>query len=165
MSGRVIEPATADDVDRMVELWLALVEHGRDHGLHLLAAPNRTIARETLAAAAANDRAFVARDGDRIVGFANCSLDRGAFETDVSRGVVDNVYVLPRYRGEGIGSDLVTAAERRLADLDVDVVAVETMADDDRIEAFYRERGYSPQRTLLERRVETHRKPDPGATE
>lgn len=160
----MIEPATVDDLDRVLDLWQRLVEHGREHGLHLHSAANRRLARERLAAAVGDDRVFVARD-EEIVGFADCELPPETFEADVTRGVVENVYVLPERRGEGIGTALVEAAERRLADLGAEVVAVETLAADDRVRRFYRRQGYRPQRVVLERRIENHRKDDGGDTE
>lgn len=150
-----VHEATLEDLDRVLECWLALIEHGQQYGAHIQAAPNRTVARETLAAAIADDLAFVARLDGRVVGFCSLTVESGGFERDVDRGVIENLYVEPAARGEGLGGALLTAGERRLVERGVDVLAVETMLADEDVQEFYAERGYRPHRVTLERRVET----------
>lgn len=152
-----VEPATLEDLDRVLECWLALIEHGRQYGLHIESSPNRTVARETLAAAIADDLAFVARVDGRVVGFCSLTVEMGGFERDVDRGVIENLYVEPAARGEGIGTGLLAAGERQLLERGVDVVAVETLVADEDVQSFYAERDYRPHRVTLERRVETDR--------
>ncbi|AGN02758.1 putative sporulation regulator [Salinarchaeum sp. Harcht-Bsk1] len=152
-----IAEATIDDLDAIVDRWVALIDHGDQYGLHIRGEANRTIARESLAAAIADDLAFVATIEDRVVGFCSLTLETGGFERDVVRGVVENLYVDPAARGVGLGSALLEAGERRLVERGADVIAVETMAVHESIRAFYEERGYRPHRLTLERRVETNR--------
>lgn len=146
-----VEDATAADLDRLVECWTALVDHGRTHGLHLLSDPNQLVARQTLAAAVADDRVLVARHADRVVGFCSLALETGGFQRDVTRGLVENLYVEPAARGAGLGSALLAAGEARLADLGADAVVVETLVADVDVQAFYRDRGYEPHRVALEK--------------
>lgn len=157
MSDAVIEDATAADVDRLLELWQALVEHGRQYGLHLLSDANELGARQTLAAAVADDRVLVARVDDRVVGFCSVQIDGGGFERDVTRGIVENLFVEPAARGEGVGSELLDAGEERLVDRGATVLAVEAMAADADVREFYEERGFRPHRVAFEKRVETNR--------
>jgi len=152
-----IRHATTADLEALLACWLSLVAHGREHGLHLRTDANRTIARETLAAAIADDRAFVADEDDAVVGFCSLSLERGGFDRDAPRGVVENLYVDPGARGDGLGSALLAAGEDRLRELGAEIVAVETMAADEAAGEFYAERGYAPHRLTLEKRVETNR--------
>lgn len=152
-----VEAATLEDLDRVLECWQALVDHGRQYGLHIESSPNRTVARETLAAAIADDLAFVARVDGRIAGFCSLTVETGGFERDVDRGVVENLYVEPAARGDGLGTALLAAGERRLVERGVDTVSVETMVADEDVQSFYAERGYRPHRVTLERRVETDR--------
>ncbi|GAB3681545.1 N-acetyltransferase [Salinarchaeum chitinilyticum] len=156
-SDDAIREATMADLDDVVEAWVDLVEHGRAHGLHIEATSNRTVARQTLAAAIDDDLAFVASAGDRIVGFCSLALETGGFDRDVDRGVVENLYVEPSARGRGLGSALLAAGEQRLIDRGADAIAVETMIADEDVVEFYRERGYRPQRLSVEKRVETNR--------
>jgi GNAT superfamily N-acetyltransferase len=152
-----VEPATLEDLDRVLECWLALIEHGRQYGIHIETSPNRTIARETLAAAIAEDLAFVARVNGRVVGFCSLTVETGGFERDVDRGVIENLYVEPGMRSEGLGAALLAAGERRLVERGADVVAVETMVADETARSFYADRDYHPHRVTLEKRVETDR--------
>jgi GNAT superfamily N-acetyltransferase len=152
-----VEDATLEDLDRVLECWLALIEHGRQYGLHIEPSPNRTVARETLAAAIADDLAFVARLDGRVVGFCSLALETGGFERDVDRGLIENLYVEPAVRGEGLGAALVAAGERRLVENGVQTIAVETMVADEDVQSFYADRGYRPHRVTHEKRVETDR--------
>lgn len=159
-----IDDATADDVERVVELWTDLVEHGRAYGLTLRSDANRLVAREVLAAAVGDDRVLVARAGTageqdesadgRVVGFCSLALETGGFERDSVRGVVENLYVEPAARGEGLGSALLETAEERLAERGAGTVAVEAMVADDAVRSFYRDRGFEERRVTLAKRVE-----------
>lgn len=152
-----VRAATVEDLESLVECWVALIEHGRQQGLHIEAGANRTVARETLAAAAADDRAFVAVLRREVVGFCSVSVGATGFDRDVDRGVVENLYVAPPARDDGLGSALLRAGERRLRELGADVLAVETMAADEAARSFYEQRGYAPHRVTVEKRVETNR--------
>jgi ribosomal protein S18 acetylase RimI-like enzyme len=83
------------------------------------------------------------------VGFVGFSLERGDYERDAVRGTVSNLYVTPERRGEGIGAALLDAAERELAEVGADHVALEALADNDRAQEFYADRGYGPHRVEL----------------
>lgn len=157
VSGRVIEAATVEDLDRLVDLWVDLVEHGRSYDLSMRAEENRLVAREVLVAAVADDRVYVARDDDRVVGFCHLQFESGGFERDRDRGVIENLYVEPDYREAGLGSDLLEAGEERLAELGAEEVALEALVTDERVRSFYSDYGFSPTRVTLAKRVETNR--------
>jgi len=154
----VITTATTDDIDRLVELWVALMETGQADGGHLDPAASKAAARRHLAAAIIDDRILLARPENLIVGFASVTRERGTFEMECTRGIVENLYVVPSARRQGIGAALLEAAEGRLHELGADVVAVETLAANEAGRAFYRAQGYRPHRVTLERRVESDRK-------
>jgi ribosomal protein S18 acetylase RimI-like enzyme len=156
-----VEPATPGDADAVADLWVALVESQHPHGTHLRGAPNRAVAREFLAASAADDALYVARDGG-LVGFVQVHVADGAFDTDAVRGVVDNLFVVPGRRDEGVGSRLLDAAEDALARKGAGVVSVEAMADNDAARRLYESRGYRSHRVEYERPAnDTHtRDPD-----
>ncbi|MFW5917440.1 MAG: GNAT family N-acetyltransferase [Halorubrum sp.] len=146
-----VTPATVDDIDPVTDLWVALARGQRRHGSTLLAEDNRGTVREWVARSVVTGELLVARDGDASadaepVGFVGFSLDRGGYERVRTRGTVSNLFVVPDRRGEGIGADLLHAAERALREAGADAVALEALAANDRARAFYSERGYEPHR-------------------
>ena len=148
--GSTVAPATVDDVDDVTDLWVALAEGQRRHGSTLLAEPNRAAVREWVARSVVTGELLVARDGDgRPIGFVGFSLDREGYERDRVRGTVSNLFVVPERRGEGIGADLLDAAERALAASGAEAVALEALADNDRARTFYTDRGYDRHRVEL----------------
>lgn len=177
-----IEPATARDLDDLADAWVDLAETQRRHGSHLRASANRDEVQPLLAhhvvqgtvlvaweeagrdddwagdGRAPRDRTDGARvDGDRdadvLVGFVNFGLEEGALESDATRGVVHNLYVVPDSRGGGVGSSLLDAAESALADRGADVVAIEALWGNEGARRLYERRGYEPHRVQFERTV------------
>jgi ribosomal protein S18 acetylase RimI-like enzyme len=152
-----VAPATVDDVDDVTDLWIALAEDQRRHGSTLLAEQNRAAVREWVARSVVTGELLVARDEEgnededegRPIGFVGFSLDREGYERDRVRGTVSNLFVVPDRRGEGVGADLLEAAERALAAAGADAVALEALADNDRARAFYADRGYGLHRVEL----------------
>jgi ribosomal protein S18 acetylase RimI-like enzyme len=145
-----VEEATVDDVEAVTELWVELAEGQRAYGSDLLSEGNRTTVRERLARQAVTGGLLVARgEADRIVGFVTFEPEQGSFEKRVTVGVVQNIYVVPERRDEGIGSELLADAERRLYADGAEVVTLEAMADNERAVAFYRRHGYRPHRVAM----------------
>ena len=151
-----VEPGTTADADAVADRWVDLAAEQRAFDSHLLAEENRGTVRAAVARSAVADELLVARtDGDDIVGFVTFGIETGHYEQDATRGVVRNIAVVPDRRGEGIGSDLLRAAERRLAEAGADALALEVMADNDDARRFYRRHGYAPHRVELEKSVES----------
>ncbi|MXR51865.1 GNAT family N-acetyltransferase [Halovenus sp. WSH3] len=148
-----IRDADTDDADAVVEMWLALAEGQRQYGSHIPAEPNRTQIRESVLRHITAEHLLIAQ-GDRCRGFVMFTVEQGSFEQDVDRGIIENLYVRPECRGEGTGSELLAAAERRLEDRGVDTVALNVMADNDAARKFYRRHGYAPHRLEVEKSVE-----------
>lgn len=159
MDDVTIEGGDSDDVDAVTDLWVRLAAGQREHGSHLLPGENRTTIRESVARHAVGNTLLVARAED-LVGFAMVAVETGAFEQDCTRGIVENLYVVPERRDEGVGTALVEAAEARLADRGADVVSIEVMADNEPARELYRRLGYGPHRIELEKPVksDTHSK-------
>lgn len=174
-----VEPATTDDVDVLVDQWVALAGEQRSHGTYVLPEENRAGIREDFLRRAVTGELLLARedpsevvegDGDGnggadrtddypglregIVGFVSFGTTPGGFAEDVDRGLVSNLYVRPDRRNEGVGATLLSAAEERLADAGMTVVTLEAMADNDEARRFYRERGYAPHRVELSKSLE-----------
>lgn len=153
-----VEPATADDVDAVTDMWVALAAGQREYGATLRAEANRETVREWAAQSAVTGGLLVARDpespgdssdGTGLVGFVGFSLERGDYERDAVRGTVSNLFVVPERRGEGIGTALLDEAERALRERGADRVALEALDDNDHARAFYAERGYDRHRVEL----------------
>jgi len=138
------------EADRLVELWLALADGQRAYGSHLLVEENSERIRESILRHVVSESLLVARDGE-VVGFVMFSTETGSYEQDHSRGVVENLYVVPDRRDEGIGTALLAAAEARLSELGADAIALDVMADNESARRFYRDRGYRPHRVELEK--------------
>jgi len=156
-----IELAAVEDAETVAELWVDLASEQRQHDSHVRPGANEGVIRDELTRHAVTDRLIVARDG-AIVGFVMFTVDRGSYEMDVTQGIVENLYVAPEHRDEGIGSGLLAAAERRLATLGVDTVVLEAMADNLDARRFYRRHGYGSYRVKLEKPLESdnHSKED-----
>lgn len=156
-----IEPATLDDLDALEDRWVDLVESQREYGAHLLGESNRGKGRDVLAQYIASDKVAVARPSgarysvgsDDILGFIMFYLEEGMYEQRVTRGIVENLYVIPEARESGIGSALMEYAEATLADLGAEVVAVSVMAENRMAREFYRGRAYSSHRVVFERKL------------
>ncbi|MFB6105254.1 MAG: GNAT family N-acetyltransferase [Halobacteriaceae archaeon] len=148
----LIEPADNDDLDELADLWVDLVASQREHGTHLLASPNRTAARDVLGRYVTAGDVLVARD-TQIQGFVMYHVQTGLYQQDQERGVIDNVYVRPAVRDQGLGSALLTAAEDALIEAGVDVLSISVLAANDRARALYERHGYTTHRLELERTV------------
>lgn len=142
--------ADVDDIDRIVQLWIDLADGQRQYGSHILASENATQIRESVARYVIGDRLLLARE-DGILGLVMFRSEQGRFEQDCSRGVVENLYVVAGARNEGIGSELLAAAESQLAEAGVDTVTLDVMATNEDARRFYREHGYDSHRVELER--------------
>lgn len=151
-----IEPATTGDVDGVTDMWVALAAGQREYGATLRAEANRAAVREWAARSAVTGELLVARapNGERegepaLVGFVGFSIERDGYERDGVRGTVSNLYVAPERRGEGVGAALLDAAERALAEMGADRVALEALAANDRAREFYADHGYDRHRVEL----------------
>ena len=142
-----------DRTDEIVEMWLSLAAGQRAHSSHILPEANRTVIRESVLRRIVGDQLLVVRD-DGLHGFVMFAVESGNYELDVTRGVIENLYVSPERRGQGIGSRLLSAAEAQLVDQGVDTITLDVMAGNERARSFYRDHGYSPQRIQMEKRVD-----------
>lgn len=165
--------ATGDDVAAVTEQWVALAREQRAHDSHLLHDENREQARDlvgqyvhadgiAVATTAGDGESSFSGDSSPIVGFVMFHVETGFFETDVTRGVVDNVYVVPDARDQGVGTALLEFAEGELADRGADVLAVEALWDNEAARRLYERRGYDQHRVTYERAAAE--RPNSGTT-
>ena len=150
----VVEAGTTDDVDEVVERWVELAEGQRAFGSHLLAADNHEVVRDAIVRRLVAGELLVARADESIVGFVTFGLETGVYAQDTTRGVVQNIYVVPESRGEGVGSTLLRSAEESLFESGADAISLEVMADNDDARRFYQRHGYRPHRVEMEKRPE-----------
>ncbi|WP_121821572.1 GNAT family N-acetyltransferase [Halostella salina] len=159
-----VEAPTTEDLATLVDQWVRLAAEQRDHGSRLLADSNRGPIRETLARSVVTGNALVGRDDGGVVGFVTFEPDTGSYETDVTTGTVTNLFVRPDRRGEGVGSELLAAAERALAEDGADAVSLEVLAGNEAARRFYRREGYDSHRVTMTKPLadesDTHSKDD-----
>jgi ribosomal protein S18 acetylase RimI-like enzyme len=157
-----IESPTVADLETLADRWVELARGQLAYGSHLRPAANRGLVRDTIAHHVATGGVLVARTVDEakstIVGFVMFAPESGQYEQDVTRGVIQNLYVVPDWRDAGIGEALLAAAESRLAENGMDVVTLDAMADNEAARRFYRRQGYHIYRVELEKRVENDNK-------
>lgn len=149
-----ITTASTDDIDAVVDLWVELARGQQAYGSHLCGAENRPTVRETIVQRIVTDDLLIARREGTICGFVMVTIARGRYEQTVTRGIIENLYVAPQHRREGIGTALLEAGEQRLADAGATVVSLEAMADNDTARQFYAAHGYTPHRIELEKPTE-----------
>jgi ribosomal protein S18 acetylase RimI-like enzyme len=147
-----------DDVDRLSELWVDLARDQRAYRSHLLDEENRGAVREALARSVVMGEVLVAREATpdtsgptAVAGFVMFGIEAGAYDQDVRRGVVHNLFVRPERRDDGLGSRLLSAAESALADRNAEVVSLEAMIANEDAVRFYERHGYRPHRVELEK--------------
>lgn len=112
----MIRTANAHDVDAIGELWLQLVAYHRQIDPENMpeAAPDgarRYAVRIGDSLDDSHTRVFVAEDKGRVVGYVMGVIVDMLPETfSASRsGFLADIYVLPHYRGQGVGRSLVEA--------------------------------------------------------
>jgi len=142
--------ATVSDAEAVTDMWVALAAEQQQYDSRVLPEENRGVIRDELTRHAITDRLVVARDAG-LVGFVMFTIDRGSYEMGVTQGIVENLYVMPDRRDEGIGSELLARAEQRLEALGAETVVLEAMADNESARRFYRRHGYGSYRVQLEK--------------
>ncbi|MFB6094812.1 MAG: GNAT family N-acetyltransferase [Halanaeroarchaeum sp.] len=146
--------ATINDVEALADAWVRLVADQRRHGAHLRAVENRSAVRSVLEQYVHANGIVVARGPEALRGFVMFHVERGMYQQDVTRGVVENLFVEETHRDAGIGSRLLSTAESELADRGADVVSLSVLAANERGRSFYADRGYEPHRIAMERSLE-----------
>lgn len=162
----IAAPSMAE-VDDIADLWVDLARGQRSHGSHVEPEANRATVRETVARHVVTGgvlAAYTSGDEDEsdgggagdadgtLVGFVTFAPESGGYASDCERGVIQNIYVAPDARGEGVGSALLSAAEAALVDAGMDVVSLEVMARNEEARRFYARHGYRDHRVELEKR-------------
>lgn len=149
-------------VDTLVDNWVELAADQRQYGSRLLSTENRQTVVDAITRHIVSDGLLVAREDDDILGFVMFHVEDGQYEQDQTAGVIVNLYVKPTVRNQGIGGELLSAAEAELVAMGADTVTLEVLAANDDARRFYRRHGYRPHRVELAKSMEndTHSKGD-----
>ena len=157
-----ISQPTLSDVESLVDCWVELAADQRQYGSRLLTEANREAVSDAIAQHIVTGGLLVA-EADETLGFVMYHVEDGRYQQDQTTGVIVNLYVRPSARDDGIGSQLLEAAEAELAEAGVDTVTLEVLAANDAARRFYSRHGYRDHRIELAKRIEndTHSKGDP----
>jgi len=134
--GVEIRPARQDEIEEMLPLIRAYCEFYEtepdDDGLRKMFS--------TLIAEPSQGAVFIARDGDRAVGFA--SLDWKWSSLKAARiGFLEDLFVDPEGRGKGIADALIEACAERCRELGMPYLQWETAPDNHRAQQVYNRTG------------------------
>ena len=149
-------------VDSLTDMWVDLAVDQRRHGSSLSAEDNRSTIRSSIGRHIVTGRMRVAREDDRLLGFVMFAVESGTLERSVDRGLIENLYVIPERRQEGIGTALLEHAEEALDAAGVETVVLDVLTANEPARAFYDNRGYAPHRLTVTKPIEsdTHSKGD-----
>ncbi|MFC5972878.1 GNAT family N-acetyltransferase [Halomarina salina] len=151
-----VEPPGIDEADAIADAWVALAADQQSYDSYLLSEENRATARESVCRSIVTGGMLVARtEADDIAGFVQFSVESGAYETSVRKGLVENLFVAPDQRDRGVGSELLEAAESALVADGAETVVLDVMADNEAARRFYRRHGYDQHRITMLKDVET----------
>jgi ribosomal protein S18 acetylase RimI-like enzyme len=159
-----VQRPDTDVAETVTNLWVELAEEQRCVGSHLRAVENRDTIGDNVRRAIVADGLYVAvatadddfdAEPDTVLGFVMFNAGKELLATTATRGTIENLYVRPEYRDRGIGAELMTTAEEKLAARGVDAVKLEVLAENEAARRFYRRHGYDPHRVQLEKPVES----------
>jgi GNAT superfamily N-acetyltransferase len=156
-------PSTSPrDVDGLASLWRQL------HRDHLHTASYRPLVEDEAVSWArrrrwyhemlgAGGRYFVAREGDRVVGYLFAQLTEGDDDTFVTNGAIVDVVslvVAEDERSTGVGTRLLAAAEDLARREGAGVVKLAVMTGNERAQAFYESHGFAPAELVYDKQLD-----------
>jgi ribosomal protein S18 acetylase RimI-like enzyme len=98
------------------------------------------------------NQTLVATSGDSVVGFINFTTRRTIAHARPS-ALIDELVVAGRFRSQGIGKRLVSAAIQMCQDLGCDEIEVSTEKENTKARDFYKNCGFDEDAVLLEREL------------
>lgn len=137
----------------IADLWVDLAREQYEHGSYLAAEENRTEIHDSICQHIVSRELFVARspepDNNDIIGFVMFAPETGRYEETRSIGLIENLYVRPEYRNDGIGAGLLRKAEERLLATGIEIITLDSMAQNEAAHRFYARHGYTTQRETM----------------
>ena len=134
--GIEIRPARTEEIEEMLPLIRAYCEFYETR-------PNDEGLREmfrTLITEPSQGAVFVARDGDRAVGFATLDWKWSSLKA-ARMGYLEDLYVDPEARGKGIADALIEVCAERCRELGMPAMAWQTAPDNHRAQQVYNRTG------------------------
>ncbi len=98
---------------------------------------------------------FVAADDGTFAGYTAVEYEDSA--PVFARGPkanINDVYVVPDYRGNGLADDLMERAERWAADRGCEYVSLSVNVDNETARRVYESRGYATRRLKMDKRID-----------
>lgn len=143
------------DLEWLVDAWCDLATEQQAFESVIDPDGHRAHIRQQFAGMVVDDTIILAHDSDRRVGFVSFYLPQGPPVREDTLGVVDNIYVVPDRRNEGIGSELLARAESALSDRGVTTVELEVMSKNTSAVRLYRRSGYRDVRLRLRKDLDS----------
>lgn len=146
--------ARRDDRERLLELWLALIEHHRKLRIGYPEAPplREALVHELERGLAGGDRRlWVAHALEEPIAFLAAQLDGHDAETG-RVGRIHELYVAPESRRQGVGRALVKEARRFFDGEGIERISVRVEARNAAALRFWRRQGFLVRARLLEAR-------------
>lgn len=138
-------------LDDIKELWEALNDHHKEKSLHFKEFYNKfsfDTRKADLIKQAQNRHMQVAVAFDDEVqicaGYCISSVDND------HTGEIDSIFVLPSYRGFGIGEQLMQKGLQWMDEMGAEKIVVNVAAGNEQAFGFYEKYGFYPRRTMLE---------------
>lgn len=101
--------------------------------------------------------AFIAEDADgNAVGYViGCATNKFRYRK-VKTGELENMFIVPQWRGKGVGKVLIHALKHWMKTKGVGRVYVSAYANNEEAVRFYRKCGFEPWEIGLELKLDTH---------
>lgn len=142
-----IRKAEKKDIDRISVLWYELAKMHEElmEGYELSEKPIKAWKKVMKKNFEKNNmETFIAVDDGEIIGFTNAVLKKRApFFKIKEMGMIMDVFVKRKRRGEGVGSRLVQEAEDWIRDKDFKVAVMTVAPENKGAVKFWKENGYS----------------------
>ncbi len=87
---------------------------------------------------------FVAKSGDKNVGYALVSVEKNV-------GEIDSIFVVAEYRRRGLGKKMIEKSHAWLAEHNVKKIIIGVAEGNESAFPFYQKLGYLPRLTILEK--------------
>ena len=152
--GYVIADLPVGDIDRLEGLWRELLDHHLADAPHLAALGEARDPADSWRVRRAQyvqwlgvpgAAVLVARDGDRLLGYAMIRVAdaAGSWQWGERVGTLETLVIGGSVRGAGVGRELLDAARERLAEWGAQVMTISVIAGNERAVHFYRREGAS----------------------
>ncbi|MBO4433221.1 MAG: GNAT family N-acetyltransferase [Clostridia bacterium] len=100
-----------------------------------------------------NRPVFVAKEGNRLLGYAFCVIEKPAFETTmkpIKSLYIDDLCVDESARGGGVGKALFEFVKNKAKELGLGEITLAVWEGNDNARAFYEKMGMTPKETIME---------------